>query len=110
MPGMEVMRARARGRPLDLVHAVAGAWGQTEGQEPKLGLCDSATGEVDVDVRMGHLPQIPFTQLWKEHICADNLLGTVMEDAPRPTKATPPSRYSMRGRSGRGSRYHRREE
>jgi len=57
------MRARAQGRPLDMVHAVAGARGQTEGQEPKLGRCDSAMGEVDVDVRMSHLPQIPFAEL-----------------------------------------------
>jgi hypothetical protein len=63
VPDAEVMRARARGCPLDLFHAVAGARGQTEGQEPKLGLCDSTTGEVKVDVRMGYLPQIPFAQL-----------------------------------------------
>jgi len=46
-----------------MVHVVAGAHGQMEGQEPKLGRCDSAMGEVDVDVRISHLLQIPFAEL-----------------------------------------------
>ena len=47
---------RARGRSVVLIHAVVGARGEMEGQEPKLGFCDSTTREVDVDVRMAHLP------------------------------------------------------
>ena len=47
---------RARGRSLVRVHAVAGARGGLEGQESKLRLCDGATREIHVDVRMAHLP------------------------------------------------------
>ena len=50
---------RARGRSPVRVYTVTGAR-ELEGQVSKLGLCNSTTREVDVDVRMTNLPEIPF--------------------------------------------------
>lgn len=61
--GRVAMHVRGRRIMVPSVDAVTSCRGQMEGYMTEFGFSDNTAGEVDIDVRMARLPQVPSTQL-----------------------------------------------